>query len=79
MESADTDRKPSGDKGLRKIDCPRKLIRLHTDETNQGLATGLADFSDDPIRPHPPIGFIISVQTDFNLRSKHVTTTRILR
>ena len=34
-----------------------KLVGLHADKTDQRLATRLADFSDNPVRLDPPVGF----------------------
>jgi hypothetical protein len=52
------------------IDGAWKLVGLHADKTDQRLATRLADFSDNPVRLDPPVGFVIGMQADFDIGSK---------
>jgi hypothetical protein len=49
------------------------------DKTDQRLATRLADFSDNPVRLDPPVGFVIGMQADFDIGSKHVPAACVLR
>jgi len=61
------------------IDSAWKLVGLHADKTDQRLATRLADFSDNPVRLDPPVGFVIGMQADFDIGSKHVPAACVLR
>ena len=79
MEATDADRKAGGEKRLREVDGTIKLIRLNPYQPDQDPAALLAHHADDLVRPHPPVGFIIGVQADFDPLAKHLARTRILR
>ena len=72
VEAADADRQPGGKERPREIDGARKLVGLHADQTDQRLAARARIISDDPLGPDPPVGLVIGVQADFNVRPKDV-------
>ena len=72
VEAADADRQPGGEERPREIDRARKLVRLHADQADQRLAAGLADHPDDLVRPDPPVGLVIGVQADVDVRPEHL-------
>jgi hypothetical protein len=69
VKAADADRQSSREEWAGEIDGARKLVRLHADETDKCLTARLADFSDDPVRAHAPVGFVVGLQADFDVRT----------
>jgi len=79
MKSADADRQPGVEKGLRQIDSARKLVRLHADQTDQAAAARAADHADDLVGLNPPVGFVVGVQPDIDARAQHLAALGVLR
>ena len=78
VKAADADRQPGGEERPRQIDRARKLVRLHADQADQRLAAGLADHADDPVGPDAPVGLVIGVEADFDVRPEHLAAARVL-
>ncbi len=79
VETADADREMSGYKATRKIHGAGKLIGLHSYEANQGFAALLGDHSNDLVRTHAPVRFVVGVQTDLHVRPKRLAAVGVLR
>jgi hypothetical protein len=79
MESPDADRKAGGEERPGEINGAGKLVRLHADQANQRFAPLFADELDDPIWANPPVGLVISIQTDFDGWPEYLPPTSILR
>src|SRR5262249_17481885 len=71
-------REAGGKKRARQVDGTGELIRLYPHETDQDAPTLLAHHADDLVGPHPPVGFIIGVQADFDPLAKHMAGTRLI-
>ena len=78
VKAADADRQSGGEERPGEIDGAGKLIRLHPDQANQRFAAGLANHSDDPVRPDAPIGFVVGMQVDLDVRPEHFPAARVL-
>ena len=78
MEAADTDRKARIEERTGKIDRAWELVRLHTDHSYQRTATLLPYHADDAVGPYPPVGLVVSVQADLNVRSQYLAPARVL-
>ena len=79
MKPADADRQTGCEKDPRQVDRPGKLIGLNPDQSDQGSAVGLSDHPDDLVGLNAPIGFIVGVQAQFDVRSEHVAGARVFR
>ena len=78
VEAADADRQAGGEELAGEIDGARELVRLHPDEADQGAAAFAADHADDLVGPHPPVGLVIGVEADFDVRAQHLAGARVL-
>ena len=70
VKAADADRQSGGEERPRQIDRARKLVGLHADQRDQRRAAGLADHPDDPLGADAPVGLVIGVQADVDVRAR---------
>jgi hypothetical protein len=78
VKPADTNRKSTSNEGACQIHSPWKLIRLNTNESDQGFPTFSSDLSHDRSCPNTPIGLVVGVQPDVYIAAEHVTPPRIV-
>jgi hypothetical protein len=73
MESTDTNGQAGSEEWAGKVDRTWKLVRLHANQADQRAAALLTNHTNNAVGPHPPIGLIVSVQANFNIRSQYLT------
>jgi len=54
-----------------------KLVGLHADQADQGLAAGAADVGNDAVRPHPGVGLVVRLDQDLDVRPENRTAPAI--
>src|SRR6516164_11813897 len=77
MKPADAYRQTGTQKRPRQVDGAWELVRLHPDQSDEGAATGSVNHADDPVGPDAAVGFVIGVDADRHIRSKHLAPARV--
>ena len=77
MKPADANRQTGAQKRPRQVDGAWELVRLDPDQSDEGTATGSVNHTDDPVGPDAAVGFVIGVDADRHIRSKHLAPARV--
>src|SRR5262245_39463932 len=77
VEAPDTNWQTCGEKWTGEVDGTWKLVRLHADQTDQDATALFADHTNDAIRPHPPVGLIEGVESDFDFWPQYLAPTHV--
>src|SRR6516164_6028474 len=77
MKPADAYRQTGTQKRPHQVDGAWELVRLDPDQSDEGTATGSVNHTDDPVGPDAAVGFVIGVDADRHIRSKHLAPARV--
>ena len=77
VEAADADLQAGLQERAGKIDRARKLVGLHPHQPDQRLAALAADQLDDLVGADPPVGLVIGMQADFDVRPKRLALAHV--
>jgi hypothetical protein len=79
VKTSHADRQSNGKKRSGKIDRTGKLVGLHSDQTDERFAAPLANLSDNLVRSHAAVGFVVGMQLNFYARTENISALRIPR